>query len=166
MYTGTWTNWAKGRIQGATLTVHPREAGLLAAFLAIFVSFVGGQFWKIICYSIHDARAGKPGTQVNNFHRKSQVILRNSEGAAGAIWEFTRLLFHRQDLTRKHCLQCALFALLAFSNLSAFGVASLLSSEVTKTAGNTTHYFCIVQTVDIYNTLMISTLLLANFLIR
>ena len=138
IYTGTWTNWAKGRIQGATLTVHPREAGLLASFLAIYVSFVGGQFWKILCYTTHLVRAGKPGTKVNDFHRHSQVILRNSAGAASAFWEFSRLMCGREDRTRKQSLQCLAFALLALLNLSGFGIAGIFSSEVTKTAGNTT----------------------------
>lgn len=138
VYTGVWTNWSKGRIYGATLTVYEREAGLLAAFLAIYVSFVGGQFWRILCYCMHQARAGKPARQVDAPHRQTQVLLRNSEGAGGGFWEFAGLPFRWKGRRRKPVAQCIMYALIALANLSAFGVASIFSSEVTKSAGNTT----------------------------
>lgn len=138
VYTGVWTNWSKGRIYGATLTVYEREAGLLAAFLAIYVSFVGGQFWRILCYCMHQARAGKPTRYVDAPHRQTQVLLRNSEGAGGGFWEFAGLPFRWKGRRRKPIAQCIMYALIALVNLSAFGVASIFSSEVTKSAGNTT----------------------------
>ncbi len=137
-YTGVWTNWARGKTHGATLTIHEREAGLLAAFLAVYVSFVGGQFWRILCYSIHQAKAGKPDQPVDAFHRQIQVLLRNSEAAGGGFWEFAGLPFRWKDRRKGPVLQCVSFAFMAFLNLSAFSVASIFSSEVTKSTGNTT----------------------------
>lgn len=138
VYTGVWSNWSKGRIYGATLTIHEREAGLLGAFLAIYVSFVGGQFWRILCYGMHQIRAGKPTRHVDAPHRQTQVLLRNSEGAGGGFWEFAVLPFRWKGRKRKPVVQCIIFALMALLNLSAFAVASIFSSEVTKSAGNTT----------------------------
>lgn len=137
VYTGVWSNWSKGPIYGATLTIHEREAGLLGAFLAIYVSFVGGQFWRILCYGMHQIRAGKPTRHVDA-HRQTQVLLRNSEGAGGGFWEFAVLPLRWKGRKRKPVVQCIIFALMALLNLSAFAVASIFSSEVTKSAGNTT----------------------------
>lgn len=137
-YLGVWTNWSRGKIYGATLTLPRREAGLLTAFLAIYVSAVGGQFWRIVCYSFHQARAGRTARQGDVFHRQIQVLLRNSEGAGGGLWEFARLPFQWRLWGRGTILKCAFFAFLAFLNLSAFGAASIFSSAVAKAAGNET----------------------------
>lgn len=138
VYTGVWTNWSKGRIYGATFTIHEREAGLLGAFLAIYVSFVGGQFWRILCYCMHQAVSGKPSRHIDAPYRQTQVLLRNSEGAGGGFWEFAGVSFRWKGRRRKPVVQCIIFAIVALVNLSAFGVASIFSSEVTKSAGNTT----------------------------
>lgn len=140
-YLGVWTNWSRGKVYGATLTLHRREAGLLTAFLAIYVSAVGGQFWRIVCYSFHQARAGRTARLGNVSHRQIQVLLRNSEGAGGALWEFARLPFQWRHWGKDTISKCALFAFLAFLNLSAFGAASIFSSAVTKSAGNETLMF-------------------------
>lgn len=138
VYTGVWTNWSKGRIYGATFTIHEREAGLLGAFQAIYVSFVGGQFWRILCYCMHQAVSGKPSRHIDAPYRQTQVLLRNSEGAGGGFWEFAGVSFRWKGRRRKPVVQCIIFAIVALVNLSAFGVASIFSSEVTKSAGNTT----------------------------
>lgn len=137
-YVGVWTNWSKGKVHGATLTLPRREAGLLTAFLAIYVSAVGGQFWRIVCYIFHQARAGQTARRGDAFHRQIQVLLRNSEGPSGGLWEFARLPFQWRHWGTSTLLNCALFALLAFLNLSAFGTASIFSSAVAKAAGNET----------------------------
>lgn len=137
-YVGVWTNWSRGKIHGATLTLPRREAGLLTAFLAIYVSAVGGQFWRIVCYMFHQARAGQTARQRDGFHRQIQVLLRNSEGAGGGLWEFARLPFQWRHWGTSTLLKCTLFAFLAFLNLSAFGAASIFSSAVAKAAGNET----------------------------
>lgn len=89
-YLGVWTNWSRGKSYGATLILSRREAGLLTAFLVIYVSAVGGQFWRIVCYSFHQARAGRTARQGDVSHRQIQVLLRNLEGAGGGLWEFAR----------------------------------------------------------------------------
>lgn len=137
-YLGVWTNWSKGQIYGATLTLPRREAGLLTAFLAIYVSAAGGQFWRILCYSFHQARAGQAARRGDISHRQMQVLLRNSESAVGGLWDFAQLPFQRRHWGKDTLTKCALFAVLAFLNLSAFGAASIFSSAVGKAAGNET----------------------------
>ena len=53
IYTGVWTNWSRGYILGATLTLRRRDADLLIAFTAFFVSFVASRVWRVICFILH-----------------------------------------------------------------------------------------------------------------
>lgn len=53
IYRGPWINWSHGLIAGATVTLGEREGGLLTAFIATFVTIVGAELWKIICYISH-----------------------------------------------------------------------------------------------------------------
>jgi hypothetical protein len=140
VYTGIWINWSKGHIQGATLTLYQREAGLLAAFLAIYVTAAGGQFWEILCYLFYQTRAGR--LDEDKLRRTTQVILRNSGGPASALWDFALLplQWHGRDrIPRKNLyMQCTFFALIAFGTFSSFNAASIFSSQVTKATGNST----------------------------
>lgn len=47
VHIGTWTNWSRGRVMGATLTTTRQYGNLLIAFTAFFVSFVASRFWKM-----------------------------------------------------------------------------------------------------------------------
>jgi hypothetical protein len=142
VYTGFGTNWSKGPINGATLTLHQREAGLLAAFLAIYVTAAGGQFWKILCYLSYQYRARKLDSHEDKFRRETGVILRNSAGPASALWEFALLPLqrHGRDRIQRRTLytQCIFFLFMAFATLSSFSLASIFSSQVTKATGNNT----------------------------
>jgi hypothetical protein len=40
---GTWVNWSRGQIMGATLTLRRQDADLLIAFTAFFVAFVANR---------------------------------------------------------------------------------------------------------------------------
>ncbi|KAL1651363.1 hypothetical protein SLS58_000703 [Diplodia intermedia] len=47
IYTGVWTNWTRGRVFGATITVASRNGALLVAFLDLSVSLAGTVIWRI-----------------------------------------------------------------------------------------------------------------------
>lgn len=53
VYLGTWTNYSRGRILGATLTLESRYGLLLLSFTATFVGFVASRFWRIITLILH-----------------------------------------------------------------------------------------------------------------
>jgi len=53
VYIGTWTNWSRGSVLGATLTLTRSNGNLLIAFTAVFVAFISARFWKIACFAIH-----------------------------------------------------------------------------------------------------------------
>lgn len=47
VHLGTWTNWSRGPIMGATLTTTRQYGNLFIAFTAFFVSFVASRFWHM-----------------------------------------------------------------------------------------------------------------------
>lgn len=53
VHLGTWTNWSRGPILGATLTLEPRYGLLLLSFTATFVAFVASRFWRIMSLALH-----------------------------------------------------------------------------------------------------------------
>src|SRR5277367_4316988 len=57
IYTGFWINWSKGPILGATLTTTSQDGFLLVSFLALFVRMVGGHFWSVLCFVMHQLKS-------------------------------------------------------------------------------------------------------------
>lgn len=53
VYLGAWTNWQRGRVLGATLTLESRYGLLLLSFTATFVGFVASRFWRIATLVLH-----------------------------------------------------------------------------------------------------------------
>ena len=68
VYHGPWINFSKGTILGATLTISARDGAILVAFLALFVRFVGGHFWSILCFVLHQSRSSKEPAVSRSFH--------------------------------------------------------------------------------------------------
>ena len=136
IYTGVWINWSHGATLGATITLNQRDAGLLTAFLAIFVSVAGAACWKLTSYAIHQSRASQDYKDA--LHHQQQAILRNTSGAAGALWDLLQLPWYWRDHEIRSFVRSLPLALLAFLNIAVFGVAGIFSSEVTKAAGNET----------------------------
>lgn len=50
VHLGTWINWSRGPVMGATLTTTRQDGNLLIAFTAFFVSFISSRFWHISWY--------------------------------------------------------------------------------------------------------------------
>jgi hypothetical protein len=82
--------------------------------------------------------SSKPEQKRHAIHHQVQVILRNSGGAEGALWEFAKLPFYWRGKTRKPFYRIFAFALIAALNLALFSVASIFTSQVTKVPGNST----------------------------
>jgi len=137
-YVGVWINWSRGAILGATLTLPQEYGGLVAAFLAIYVTFAGGMFWNFLSFILHQINTTKPGSERDGLHHQLQVVLRNNGGAGSALWEFVKLPVYWRGKTQRPFHHVILFALLAAVNMAVFGVAGIFTSEVTKVPGNST----------------------------
>lgn len=53
VHLGTWVNYSRGRIMGATLTLDKTSGNLLIAFTATFVGIVTAALWRIACLLFH-----------------------------------------------------------------------------------------------------------------
>src|SRR5580704_5318037 len=95
-YTGVWTNWSHGRVHGATITLSRESGGILAAFLAIYVAYAGGKFWRILSFAAHQLKTTPPSRTRDALHYQRQVILRNSGSGGGALWALSVLPFRNQ----------------------------------------------------------------------
>ena len=136
VYTGPWINWSHGLILGSTITLSTRDASLLTAFLAMFVTATGAAWWRITSYFMHQTRASQE--YQDGIHHQHQAILRNTGGPGGAAWQLIQTIWYWRKNASKPMLRTLPILTLAFLNISLFGLAGLFSSEVTKAAGNET----------------------------
>lgn len=137
-YTGVWINWSHGAVRGATLTIPQKYGGLLTAFLAIYVAFAGGVFWRTLSYVLHQCNTTKPGNKRDGLHYQRQIILRNGGSAAGAFLAFMKLPLGWSPRATTSFFRILPFAILAGLNVAVFSVASIFTSVVSNAPGNST----------------------------
>ncbi|KAM7210944.1 hypothetical protein V8F06_013679 [Rhypophila decipiens] len=84
VHVGAWTDWSRGKVLGATLTVTGEDGGFLIAFLAFFVALVGTRFWRITCLALHFLFSRD--TPTDGVHHQRQAFLRNAPNPEAAVW--------------------------------------------------------------------------------
>ncbi|KAJ3577896.1 hypothetical protein NPX13_g2666 [Xylaria arbuscula] len=131
IHVGTWVNWSRGKVFGATLTVSRREADLLIAFTSFFIAYVSARTWRIFCFILHRIYSN-PGPQDAVYHQR-QVILRNSSSPESAI----QLLFMlcRLSYIKLRCFRPLPAAIIAAFCIIIFTAAGGLSSQVSAAIG-------------------------------
>jgi hypothetical protein len=67
-FTGAWINWSHAAIRGAAINLCQGYAVLLVAFLAIYVSFVGGVFWKFVILILNQIYVTESGRMRERLH--------------------------------------------------------------------------------------------------
>lgn len=102
VYTGIWINWSYGKIRGCTLTLDQREANLLIAFTALFVTLASVHVWNIICFTIH-AFLSQPRRH-DIVHHQSQAILRNYRDPGSAALALIRVAWTWRGMHKIHKL--------------------------------------------------------------
>ncbi|KAL9114976.1 MAG: hypothetical protein Q9227_001219 [Pyrenula ochraceoflavens] len=132
VYTGPWINWSHGLVLGSTITLSSTSGSLFTSFLAAFVTVVGAQLWKILMFVIHQSRASR-GPQ-DGLHHQHQVLFRNSQNPGSAAWTFLQQAYHWRN--RASVFRSLPWALFCLSYLSIFGLVSVFSGEIAKSAGN------------------------------
>ena len=134
VYTGTWTNWSRGSVRGATITLTRRDGGLLIAFLAFYVGLASSSFWRITCFAIHQMLSSD--RVEDGLYHQRQAVLRNSATDITGLWHSLQVNWfwrHKADTTFKRMLP---LVALCFVNIAIFGVAGVFSSQVSSAAGN------------------------------
>lgn len=135
IYHGPWINWSHGLIGGATITLTGREGGFLTAFIATFVTIVGAQLWKVVCYASHQLRS-TDAAQDGLYHQQ-QIIFRNTGGAAGTAWLLLQQAWCWSGRVRRSLLRTLPWALFSIIYIAAVGVTAVFSSQISKSVGST-----------------------------
>ncbi|KAE8451722.1 hypothetical protein EG329_003179 [Mollisiaceae sp. DMI_Dod_QoI] len=133
VYTGIWTNWAKGVVSGVTLTLPVRDGGILIAVLALFVQLSSGQSWSIICYIAHQIRT-HPEARHGLFHQQ-QATLRNNSSDIRTLWKLINLGWTWRSHDIKSVRKSTPLVITGLLHLLLFGAAGVFSSHLA-TLGN------------------------------
>ncbi|KUJ06552.1 uncharacterized protein LY89DRAFT_769160 [Mollisia scopiformis] len=133
IHTGFWTNYSKGAVIGATLTLTNRNGGVLIAALAIFIQLIGGQSWGIISFIVHQRRTTTLAR--DGLHHQQQAVLRNNNSDASFTWQFSRIGWAWRSRALRPYRRSLLFIVMGVLHLVAFGAAGILASHII-TAGD------------------------------
>lgn len=128
---GAWTDWSRGAVLGATLTLRRAEGSLLIAFTAFFIGLVASSFWRIVRIGLH--RLYSTAAAGDALHHQRQVLLRNGATAPSSLWAFARLAWTWQ--AGRRALPTAACAGLRLS-VAAFAVAGGFSSRISTAVGS------------------------------
>jgi hypothetical protein len=126
--TGIWHNNSNPGAYATSLTIDVRTGAFLIAGLATFVTMVGGRFWAIVAFAIHQLRT-TPADRDGIYHQQ-QAIYRNTSTGLGVIWLLLRVTWAWRGLAERNALCFFAFALPPLLCFAAFVAASVLSARV------------------------------------
>lgn len=131
IYLGLWADHARSSVGRSSWTVSNQTGLYVIAFLALWVRLVGGHFWSIICFILHQLKAS-PHPQ-DALHHQHQFLLRNSQSNIGTLWDLTKVIWYWRTATRSFTRSFPLLAL-AISHAVLFTAAAFFSSQVASTS--------------------------------
>ncbi|KAI0469235.1 hypothetical protein F4859DRAFT_505535 [Xylaria cf. heliscus] len=134
VYVGIWTNWSRSRILGSTLTVTDRNGALLVAFLALYVSFAGTRFWRLVCFTLH-YYLSSADPQDGVYHQR-QGIFRNSTTGLQGFEQLARMLWAWRKTAPQLYRRTTPMLLISLVSFLLFAVAGIFSSQVTAGPGD------------------------------
>ncbi|KAL1855676.1 hypothetical protein Daus18300_011057 [Diaporthe australafricana] len=134
VYLGAWTNWSRGRILGATLTLESRYGLLLLSFTATFVGFVASRFWRIITLILH--RIYSTPEPRDALHHQRQVVLRNSLSSVSTLWTSLQLVWCWWAVADGYLARTLPVIIFAASAFCAFTIAGGFTSSISSGIGN------------------------------
>ncbi|CEI62474.1 unnamed protein product [Fusarium venenatum] len=132
IYTGAWTDWSRSRVLGATLTLSSRDASLLLAFIAAFVTVVAIRLWLIIAFTTHQFSAA--GGKHDGLYYQRQVILRNIKSAPAAAWLFLQQAWYWRGIVRSSLARTIPLALFCIMYSVGFAILAVFSSQISDSA--------------------------------
>lgn len=121
VYTGAWTNWSRGPVLGAALTLTRRDAALVIAFTSTFIAFVATRVWRLSCFALHRYYSAT-GPRDATYHQL-QAILRNASAPEDGIRLFLKLLSakHWRINRQSRLLFSTIFGIILFTSFAVLG---------------------------------------------
>lgn len=132
IYTGIWTDWSRGRVAGATITLSSRDAGFLLAFIAAFVTVIATRLWRILSFAAYHALASNG--RHDGLHYQRQFVLRNTTSPMGAAWVFLLQSWHWRGVANRSFLRTFPWAAFGLLYVIAFGILAVFSSQISDSA--------------------------------
>ncbi|KAL9621565.1 MAG: hypothetical protein Q9160_003957 [Pyrenula sp. 1 TL-2023] len=137
VYTGVWTNWARGgRIKGSTITLTHHDGALLTAFLAVFIAFTGSKLWRVVCFGLFQFLQSRPGISQDGLYHQRQAVLRNATDEKIGFLSLLRILLAWRRRARRPFFRMIPIVALSLLLVIAITVASLFSSQISSVMGN------------------------------
>lgn len=134
IHLGTWTNWSRGPILGATVTTTKQYGNFLIAFTAFYIAFVATRCWRILALILHRYRSSS-APQLTFLHQR-QIILRNASNAESSLILFIRLCWAWRKLPSRRIFSILPEIVLALGCIAAFTVAGGFSSSISTAIGD------------------------------
>ncbi|KAI0546606.1 hypothetical protein F4679DRAFT_587283 [Xylaria curta] len=131
---GLWTNWSRGSVLGATLTLNRQYGSLLIAFTAFFIAIVATRFWRVACSVVHRRLSVAEPRDALHFQR--QAIFRNSTSSESALWSLLQISWAWRGLDRRYFARTLPSISFAAICLLAFTFASGFSSSISTAIGD------------------------------
>ncbi|KAI0813772.1 hypothetical protein GGR55DRAFT_545264 [Xylaria sp. FL0064] len=131
---GVWTNWSRGPVFGATLTLTRDQGSLLISFTAFFVTIVASRFWMVACLVLH--RYFSAAVPHDALHHQRQAIFRNSTSSGSGLWSLIQLLYAWRNLAQRYLIRVLPSIIFASLCLVLFAFASGFSSSISTAIGD------------------------------
>lgn len=128
IYTGFWIDWEYGLIRGTTLTTSGVSGFYLVAFLTLYVRAVGGHFWSILCYIVHQIQCTREDRDA--LHYQSLALLRNSHSTSSYLWDLTELIWAWRGKVKRLLGRTVLLYLMGVLQVLTFALAAFFSSRI------------------------------------
>lgn len=132
VYTGVWTNWSRGQVMGATLTLSRQKADLIIAFTSFFLAFIGIRTWRILCFCLH--RYFSTSLPQDSIYHQRQAILVNSSSPESGAYLFLRLLWAARHSKRP--IRVVPTVIAASLCVAIFVTAGGFSSQISTSVGS------------------------------
>ncbi|GAW24524.1 hypothetical protein ANO14919_141110 [Xylariales sp. No.14919] len=132
VYVGLWTNWSRGQIMGATLTLKRQDADLLIAFTALFITYVATRTWRILWFVFH--RYYSTTKAQDALYHQCQAILRNSSSPEGGLRQLMQVA--KVNWGSRSIIRPLAIATAAMVCTATFTVAGGFSSRVSTSVGS------------------------------
>ncbi|KAI0538441.1 hypothetical protein GGR58DRAFT_526242 [Xylaria digitata] len=131
---GVWTNWSRGPVWGATLTLNRQQGSLLIAFTAFFVTVVATRFWRVACSILH--RKLSVAEPRDALHYQRQAVFRNSTSSQSALWSLMQITWAWRHLAQNNLSRTLPSIVFAIITLLVFSFASGFSSSISTAIGD------------------------------
>ncbi|KAK3315994.1 hypothetical protein B0H66DRAFT_592246 [Apodospora peruviana] len=133
VHVGCWTNWSRGQIFGATLTLSRENGNLILSFLSLFVALVCLRIWRILCFGLHLAYSSP--VPRDGLHYQRQAVLRTAANPDNGIYTITILIWSWKRRAGRVWVRLLPTLGLAIGCFCAMTLATGYSSRIASTAG-------------------------------